>query len=282
MTAAREHRPPPPLDAETEALRHGAGAFRAGRDVAGRAGARRRGLPAGPVEPGRGRAGGGGHGGLAAPRTRRQAVGAAAGDPHGRAGLRARCRPGLRRRRAGPPAPLPPALQGGARTARPGATCPCGARAWTRRRPACSPCWPSEVCWPCPSSGTAGPAWICWVPRTWCSAPDDDALPAGITACGADAVEACRIVSGIPAMGTELTEQDHRGRGGTGGAHGELHEGLLHGTGTGGPARRPRLERAPPPGRRGAPAGRRRPDPRHDAARRRHAPPATAPPRTRW
>ena len=30
-------------------------------------------------------------------------------------------------------------------------------------------------------------------------------LPEGITACGADAVEACRIVSGIPAMGTELT-----------------------------------------------------------------------------
>jgi folate-binding protein YgfZ len=35
--------------------------------------------------------------------------------------------------------------------------------------------------------------------------PGDQALPDGITACGADAVEACRIVSGIPAMGTELT-----------------------------------------------------------------------------
>jgi folate-binding protein YgfZ len=35
--------------------------------------------------------------------------------------------------------------------------------------------------------------------------PGDAALPDGITACGADAVEACRIVSGIPAMGTELT-----------------------------------------------------------------------------
>jgi folate-binding protein YgfZ len=30
-------------------------------------------------------------------------------------------------------------------------------------------------------------------------------LPAGVVACGAEAVEACRIVSGIPAMGTELT-----------------------------------------------------------------------------
>jgi folate-binding protein YgfZ len=30
-------------------------------------------------------------------------------------------------------------------------------------------------------------------------------LPAGVVACGASSVEACRIVSGIPAMGTELT-----------------------------------------------------------------------------
>jgi len=36
-------------------------------------------------------------------------------------------------------------------------------------------------------------------------APGDASLPEGITACGAEAVEACRIVSGIPAMGTELT-----------------------------------------------------------------------------
>ena len=37
--------------------------------------------------------------------------------------------------------------------------------------------------------------------------PGDATLPDGITACGADAVEACRIVSGIPAMGTELTNK---------------------------------------------------------------------------
>jgi folate-binding protein YgfZ len=36
-------------------------------------------------------------------------------------------------------------------------------------------------------------------------APADASLPEGVIACGADAVEACRIVSGIPAMGTELT-----------------------------------------------------------------------------
>ena len=35
--------------------------------------------------------------------------------------------------------------------------------------------------------------------------PGDAALPDGITACATEAVEACRIVSGIPAMGTELT-----------------------------------------------------------------------------
>jgi tRNA-modifying protein YgfZ len=38
-------------------------------------------------------------------------------------------------------------------------------------------------------------------------APGDGALPDGITACGAEAVEACRIVSGIPAMGSELTSK---------------------------------------------------------------------------
>jgi folate-binding protein YgfZ len=35
--------------------------------------------------------------------------------------------------------------------------------------------------------------------------PDGLELPPGIVACGADAVEACRIVSGVPAMGAELT-----------------------------------------------------------------------------
>ena len=37
--------------------------------------------------------------------------------------------------------------------------------------------------------------------------PDAGALPAGLVACGAEAVEACRITSGIPAMGTELTDK---------------------------------------------------------------------------
>jgi folate-binding protein YgfZ len=36
---------------------------------------------------------------------------------------------------------------------------------------------------------------------------DASELPASIVRCGADAVEACRIASGIPAMGAELTEK---------------------------------------------------------------------------
>ena len=38
-------------------------------------------------------------------------------------------------------------------------------------------------------------------------APESATLPAGLVACGADAVEACRIASGIPAMGAELTNK---------------------------------------------------------------------------
>jgi folate-binding protein YgfZ len=38
-------------------------------------------------------------------------------------------------------------------------------------------------------------------------AADAADLPAGVVACGAAAVEACRIVSGIPAMGAELTNK---------------------------------------------------------------------------
>ena len=35
--------------------------------------------------------------------------------------------------------------------------------------------------------------------------PEEAGLPAGVVTCGPEAVEACRIVSGVPAMGTELT-----------------------------------------------------------------------------
>jgi folate-binding protein YgfZ len=54
-------------------------------------------------------------------------------------------------------------------------------------------------------------AWNGWTgvdllgPEDVVLAPGDASLPAGITACRAEAVEAFRIVSGIPAMGTELT-----------------------------------------------------------------------------
>jgi tRNA-modifying protein YgfZ len=44
-------------------------------------------------------------------------------------------------------------------------------------------------------------------PRDLVLDPAAGGLPAGITLCDADAVEACRIVSGIPAMGSELTDK---------------------------------------------------------------------------
>ena len=56
---------------------------------------------------------------------------------------------------------------------------------------------------------------------------------------------------GRPRHGDGADQQDHRGRGRPGGAHGELHQGLLHGPGTGGAARLARLERGPAPRRRG-------------------------------
>jgi folate-binding protein YgfZ len=37
--------------------------------------------------------------------------------------------------------------------------------------------------------------------------PSEGGLPPGVVACGERAVEACRIVSGVPAMGTELTDK---------------------------------------------------------------------------
>ena len=79
--------------------------------------------------------------------------------------------------------------------------------------------------------------------------PDDAALPRGNhrlrRRCGGGLSHRLRH----PRHGERAHGQDHRGRGRSGDAHGELHQGLLHGTGTGGPARRPRLERAPAPRR---------------------------------
>ena len=66
---------------------------------------------------------------------------------------------------------------------------------------------------------------------------------------------------GHPGHGQRAHRQDDRRRGGTGGAHGQLHQGLLHRSGAGGPDRRrerginpkcrPRAVIAQPPGGRG-------------------------------
>jgi folate-binding Fe-S cluster repair protein YgfZ len=73
-------------------------------------------------------------------------------------------------------------------------------------RPGCAPRWPRPACWPCRSSGTDGPGSICSGPRTWSSTRPGDPLPTDHRV-REDAVEACRIVSGIPAMGSELTDK---------------------------------------------------------------------------
>ena len=66
--------------------------------------------------------------------------------------------------------------------------------------------------------------------------PDDVVLGPGRMACrrassrcGAEAVEACRIVSGIPAMGDRADGEDHRGGGRAGGADGSFTKGCYTG-----------------------------------------------------
>ena len=221
-------------------------------------------------------------GGLAAPRTRRQVVGPVAGDPHRRAGLRARCRPGLRRRRAGPPAPLPPALEGRAGTARLARPVPAGGG---RRRGG------GGAADGAGRARRAGPAL-----RVERLDRRGSARPPGRGA-GTGRRRAARRHHGLwrrrgrglphrlghPRHGHRADEQDHRGRGRPGGAHGQLHQGLLHGPGTGGPPRLPRARTWP--GASSAwsprPATPARPGPRHDAARRRHAAGRSRRPRTR-
>ncbi|HEX3792889.1 MAG TPA: glycine cleavage T C-terminal barrel domain-containing protein [Acidimicrobiales bacterium] len=44
-------------------------------------------------------------------------------------------------------------------------------------------------------------------PRDLILDPDQGDLPEGVVACAVEAVEACRIVSGLPAMGSELTDR---------------------------------------------------------------------------
>ena len=134
MTAAP---PLPSSTTETEALRHGAGAFRAGRDVLAVRGPDAEAYLQGQLSQD-----------VAA-----LAVGASADtlllEPDGKLSALLRVTRtdgqgfvldvdrGYGDAVRGPPAPLPAALEGGARAAAPGATCRCGAPGSPRRRPAC-------------------------------------------------------------------------------------------------------------------------------------------------
>ena len=83
--------------------------------------------------------------------------------------------------------------------------------------------------------------------------PTPRALPDGITACGAEAVEACRIVSGIPAMGTELTGKTIAAEAGLVARTVSFTKGCYTGQELVARLDCPRLERAPPPRRRRGP-----------------------------
>ena len=260
------------LEAETEALRHGAGAYRAPRDVLAVGGPDAETYLQGQLQPGRGVAGG------------RASADSLLLEPDGKlSALRARDPPDgeelrPRRRRW---------VRRGRRSAR------------LRRFLLRSKVEIETIPWRCLSlrgdavaDAAAGLltvlaergvlalplAWNGWTgvdllgPGDVVLEPQSADLPAGVMACGPDAVEACRIASGIPAMGTELDEQDDRGRSRTGRAHGELHQGLLHRPGTRGADRLTGLERGVPPGRRDrarGPVRARAPVPWHDAPRRR-------------
>ena len=77
-------------------------------------------------------------------------------------------------------------------------TAAAGLRAALAERPACSICR---------SSGTDGAGCDLLGPKDVVLDPTAGPLPEGIIPCERDAVEACRIASGIPAMGSELTDK---------------------------------------------------------------------------
>ena len=200
------------------------------------AGARSRGarLPAGPAQPGRGRAGGGRVGTVAAPAAHRQGRRVAPGHAARRrracssTSMRVTARrwhARLRRFKLRTKAELEAVDLVRPRPAGPGC----------RRRRMPSGALGLAAGWP----GVDGrrPARRRRArPRPGCRWSTRSAL------------EALRIECGVPAMGAELTDGHHPGRGGSV-AHrrvGQLHQGLLHGPGAGGPHRQPRRQRAPP------------------------------------
>ena len=123
--------------------------------------------------------------------------------------------------------PLQAAHEGRSRAARLGAAWPCGARGPMPWRPTA-----------CPPTGRGGPA-------STCSGPPSSPRPACRRARSA-AYEALRIEMGVPRTGAELDERTIPERGRRGAEGGQLQQGLLHGSGAGGPHRQPGRQRAPP------------------------------------
>ena len=101
---------------------------------------------------------------------------------------------------------------------------------------------------------------------------DGTDLPEGVLACGRDAVEACRIASGIPAMGSELTDKTIAAEAGLVARAVDFDKGCYTGQELVARHRLPRFERGPPPRRSGRAVGRTRfgaPRRGDDPARRR-------------
>ena len=92
----------------------------------------------------------------------------------------------------------------------------------------------------CPPTGPDGRA------STSSGPAADVQAPAGVPVCSIEAYEVARIEAGVPAMGRELDESHHPRRGRHRRPLGQLHQGLLHGPGTGGPHRLPGRQRPPP------------------------------------
>ena len=169
---------------------------------------------------------------------------AAAGHPDRRSGIRARRRRRLRRGRGGALAPVLAPFEGRDRAARLALPVPAragGARGGRRT--------PDSV----GRAGRAGAALrVEWLDgdrpardqTTSCSGCRRTSAGSGAPAAPTRSRPAA-IVSGVPAMGTELTAKTIPAEAGRGGAHGELHQGLLHRAKSWCPDRRPRGSTCP-------------------------------------
>ncbi len=168
--------------------------------------------------------------------------------PDRRRGVRPRHRRRVGAGRGRAAQPVQAAGEGRHRGAGGGGAWPCGARAPTRRCPTAA------------AGRLAGPARA----STWSVPAADGCRPPACRSCSVDDYEVARIEAGVPVMGRELDESTIPAEAGVVDRVGELHQGLLHRPGAGGPHRLPGRQRPPPAAGRGG--GRRRPVPPVGAA----------------